>query len=80
MAVPKKKTSRRRRDMRRAHDAIKFKLLVKRLRRVHRILPGHRINDKQNVLWHQSGIHTTKLTHQIIIDMQTARRIKDQHI
>jgi large subunit ribosomal protein L32 len=24
MAVPKKKTSRRRRDMRRAHDAIKF--------------------------------------------------------
>lgn len=28
MAVPKKKTSRRRRDMRRSHDAIKFSAAV----------------------------------------------------
>ena len=54
--------------------------LVELLRRLHRVLPGHRIGDKQDLLRVEQLLQPLHLAHQVFINMQTARRIDDQRV
>ena len=48
--------------------------------RPNRVLPGHRVGDEQDFLRIQHPLQRLHLVHQLIVDMQTAGGVNDQHI
>ncbi len=50
------------------------------IRRPHRVLPGHRIGNEQNLLRIQQALQHLHLLHQLLIHVQTTGRIHNQRV
>ncbi len=54
--------------------------LVKNFCRTNRVLPGHRVGDKQNFDRLGLGLDLLELDHQLVVDVQTAGRVDHQRV
>ena len=45
-----------------------------------RVLPGHRIGDKQQIDGRHRGLDRLQLVHQLVVDVQPARRVDDDDV
>ncbi len=54
--------------------------LVKFAGRAHRVLPDHGVGDEQNFRGIQLALELRKLVHQLVVDVQPARRVHQDHV
>ena len=62
------------------HDPGQPETVVKRLRRLHRVLPDHGVNDEQNVLGRHGRLNLFELPHEGLVDRESAGRVVDDHV
>ena len=63
------------------HDhAVEIDLLGEGLSHVHGILAGHGIDDHENLVGLHGGLDIGGLFHHLFVDMQTTRRVDDDHV
>ena len=63
------------------HDhAVKIDLLGEGLSHVHGILAGHGVDDHENLVGLHGGLDVGGLFHHLFVDMQTTRRVDDDHV
>ena len=53
---------------------------VELLGHVHRILPGHRIGDQEDLVWDRAGPDRRQFAHQFVVDVQAPARIQHDHV
>ena len=56
------------------------KLLVELFGGAHRVLSGHGVGDEQNLRRIQQLLQRLHLVHELVVDVQAARGIDDQHV
>ena len=61
-------------------DTVEAERIVERLRDVDGFLARHRINDEQDFMRMDLRLDVAKLLHELLIDLQAARRIDDDDI
>ncbi len=61
-------------------DAGERKLFVELIGGAHCVLPGHSVGDEQNLRWIQQLFQRLHLVHQVVVDVQTAGGVDDQHV
>ena len=54
--------------------------VVKALRDVYRVLPGHRVHDQQHLMGRGRVPHRDELGHQLVVNVLPAGRVDDDHI
>ena len=61
--------------------AVELEPIVKRLRRVDRVLPGHRVDHEQHVV-RAAWLSATRLdlAHQLVVDVQPTRGVEDEDV
>ena len=64
----------------REDDAVEIEPVVKGLRRVHRVLPGHGVDDKEDFV----GVHLTldrlEFFHHLLVDVESSGRVDDDDV
>ena len=58
--------------------AVEFERLVERLGAVDGVLAGHRVADQQRLVRHDLGVDQLQLPHELVVDVQPARRVENQ--
>ena len=61
-------------------DAVDVEVFVERLRGVDRVLTGHRVDDEQDLIRLDLGLDGLQLVHERLVDVQTARRVEENHV
>ena len=64
----------------RQHDAAHADARVELAGALDRVLPGHRVGDEQQVRRIRRGLDRGQLRHQLVVDVETARRVHDHRI
>ena len=62
------------------HDAVELGRLGELLGDVDRVLAGHRVDDQQHVVRLRALLDVGELLHQVLVDVQPAGGVDDQHV
>ncbi len=61
-------------------DAVDRELLVEGLGAGDGVLPRHRINDKEDLVRLERGVHAVQFAHQLVVDVQTPGGVEDEDV